>query len=113
MEPVECDVVAVTGHQTTLALLAELAMVKAAIRHTRKPTSPDFDEATTAELLGLCARERAVLRQLRSRRRQWQAEIGIAGARLPESSSTAEPVRYSRRGTGPAGEDVGRRTGGL
>jgi hypothetical protein len=103
---IDCDAVAATEHRPALSLLAELARVRAAIRRARKPPSPEFAAATTDELLELYAREREVLRHLRSRRRQWRAQIGIAVATLPPAPSSLDPVSYSRRGTGPAGEDV-------
>ena len=61
-------------------LMAELSRVKAAIRRTRKPVLPGGDEVTADDLFRLYARERAVVRRLRCRYRQWRAEIGISDA---------------------------------
>jgi hypothetical protein len=71
-------------------LMAELIRVKAAIRQTRKPTSPGADEVTAEELLGLYARERAVIRRLRRRHREWRLETGISEATLPESAPVGQ-----------------------
>jgi hypothetical protein len=65
-------------------LMAELSRVKAAIRRTRKPVFPGGDEVTADDLFRLYARQRAVVRRLRCRYRQWRAEIGISDATTPE-----------------------------
>jgi hypothetical protein len=71
-------------------LMAELTSVKAAIRRTRKLTSPGGDRVTA-----LYARERAVVLRLRCRHRQWRAETGISGA-TPQTNtvrtSSLEPM---------------------
>jgi hypothetical protein len=61
-------------------LMAELTMIRAAIRRTRKPTSAGGDDVTAEDLFRLYARERAVVRRLRWRHRQWRAETGISDA---------------------------------
>jgi hypothetical protein len=76
-------------------LMAELTRVKTAIRRTRKLTSPGGDRVTAEDLLGLYARERAVVLRLRCRHRQWRAETGISGA-TPQTNtvrtSSLEPM---------------------
>jgi hypothetical protein len=61
-------------------LMAELTRIRAAIRRSRRPVSPGGDEVTADALFRLYARERAVVRRLRCRHRQWRAETGISDA---------------------------------
>jgi hypothetical protein len=68
-------------------LVAELTRVRAVIRRARKPTLPAGDQATAADLLGLYARERAIVRRLRRRHRQWRADTRISDA-APSQTGT-------------------------
>jgi hypothetical protein len=83
-------------------LMAELTRIRAAIRRTRWPASPGGDEVTADDLFSLYARERAVVRRLRCRHRQWRAETGISAA-TPEidTAGTAE-ADVSCQDAGPA-----------
>jgi hypothetical protein len=73
-------------------LMAELTSVKAAIRRTRKLTSPGGDRVTAEDLLGLYARERAVVLRLRCRHRQWRAETGISDATPQTNTARASSL---------------------
>jgi hypothetical protein len=86
------------------ALMAELTMIRAAIRRTRKPASAGGDDVTAEGLFRLCARERAVVRRLRWRHRQWRAETGIADATAEidtagtsEADASYQDARPARR----------------
>lgn len=86
-------------------LMAELTRVKAAIRRTRNPALPGGDDVTADHLFRLYARERAVVRRLRCRQRQWRAETGISYAttrEIDKVGTSEADVSCQRRHAGPS-----------